>query len=124
MDCNCDGVSEGGNDGADLTLFLYDYSHHQHCAPLPDCGGESLMGGGGMEESAMSIGAGEGLDDGLDEVLDDSEPVDIEKLATWLAEQLTPEQLAAFVAHATATALEHADDGIGADMMELLSYLP
>jgi hypothetical protein len=122
MDCNCDGVLLGGNNGAELALFLYNYTHHQSCAPQPDCGGESLMGGG-MEESAMFAGTGEGLEDGLEEAVDDSEPVDPSELAAWLIEELTPEDLAAFVAQATATAQEHADDGVGVEMMELLSYL-
>jgi hypothetical protein len=123
MDCNCDGVLQGGNNGAELALFLHNYTYHQSCAPTPDCGGESLMGGG-MEESAMFAGAGEGLEDGLEAAVDDSEPVDTAALAAWLAEQLTPEQLAAFMADATTAAQAHADDGIGADIMELLTYLP
>ena len=123
QDCNCDGVLQGGNNGAELALFLHNYTYHQSCAPTPDCGGESLMGGG-MEESAMFAGAGEGLEDGLEAAVDDSEPVDTAALAAWLAEQLTPEQLAAFMADATTAAQGHADDGIGADIMELLTYLP
>lgn len=52
------------------------------------------------------------------------ESVDLAELAAWLSAQLSPEDLAAFVARASVTAGEHADDAIGAEMMELLSYLP
>jgi hypothetical protein len=114
-DVNCDGVLTPGNDSPELTRFLYNYANQ----PLPGCGGLLLGGGaGGMEESAMSALAGE--DDGID----DTEPVDVSELAAWLIEQLSPEGLAAFVAQATATAQEHADDAIGAEMTELLAYLP
>jgi hypothetical protein len=113
-DANCDGVLASGNNSPELLKFAANYAKQP---PAACRGGELLLdGGGGMEESAMSL---EGVDDGID----DSEPVDPSELAGWLIEELTPEDLAAFVAEATATAQEHADDGIGAEMMELLSYL-
>jgi hypothetical protein len=55
---------------------------------------------------------------------DDGELVDVAALADWLSAQLSPEDLAAFVAQASVTAADRADDAVGADMLELLSYLP
>lgn len=104
MDSNGDGVLNS----VDLAKFMVNY------AAQPGCAGESLLGGGGMDESDAFGGAeGDGFDDGEA----------VEALAQWLTEQFSPEELAAFVAQATVTAAEHADDAIGAEMMELLSYL-
>lgn len=62
--------------------------------------------------------------DGAGEAADDAEPLDVPALAAWLAEQLSPEDLAAFVDQATLTAAERADDAVGAELTERLSYLP
>ena len=112
-DVDCDGVLAPGNGSPELARFLYNYSHQ----PPPGCGESLMSGGGGL---GMESAAAEGLDDGADS----SEAVDLAGLAQWLAEQISPEDLAAFVAQASATAAEHADDAIGADIAELLSYLP
>jgi hypothetical protein len=104
MDSNADGVLNN----VDLAKFMANY------AVQPGCAGESLLGAGGMDGLAAGAAA-EGVDDG--------ESVDVAALAAWLIEQLSPEDLAAFVAQASATAEEHADDAVGAEMMELLSYL-
>jgi hypothetical protein len=106
MDADCDGVLTAQ---VEMAKLLANYA----IQPPPDCAGaDSLLGGGGMEESSMS---GDDLVDG--------EPVDVPALAAWLVEQFSPEDVAAFVAQASATAAEHADDAVGADIMELLTYL-
>jgi hypothetical protein len=112
MDSNGDGVLNN----VDLAKFMANYAVQPGCAgeSLLGGGGELLLGGDGMDGMAAGAAA-EGVDDG--------ESVDVAALAAWLTEQLTPEDLAAFVAETSATAEERAGDAIGADMMELLSYL-
>lgn len=107
MDTNSDGVLNS----VDVAKVLANYATQPGCA-----GGESLEGGGGMDESGLFAGTeGDGVDDGAES------PVG--GLAAWLVEQLPPEDLAAFVAQASVTAAAHAGDAIGTDMAELLSYL-
>ena len=89
-DVNCDGVLAPGNGSPELARFLYNYSHQ----PPPGCGESLMSGGGGL---GMESAAAEGLDDGADS----SEAVDLAGLAQWLAEQISPEDLAAFVAQAS-----------------------
>ena len=109
-----DGDCSGTLDNDDLDKFLANYGNNLN--------GGFLMGGGealdGSEEAAEGAGAdGVGADDA-------EEPVDYAELAGFLIERLSVDELAAFVAEATLTAAEHEGDGIGAELAELLAYLP
>ena len=109
LDSNCDGVLT--TDG-DMARFLLNYANQ----PAPECSESLLGGGGGMEESAPYSGEDGGTDDGAD-------PPDVPTLAEWLSQEIAPVDLAVFLGQASVTAAEHADDAIGAEMLELLSYL-
>jgi hypothetical protein len=107
LDVDCDGVL---TTETEMARFLFNYANQ----PPPECS-ESLLGGGGMEESGLFAGtAGEGAAGG--------EP-DLCALAAFLIEHTSPEDLAAFIAAATVTAAEHADDAIGGEITELLAHL-
>ncbi|NLG43757.1 MAG: hypothetical protein GX547_10955 [Phycisphaerae bacterium] len=115
LDADCDGVLSAD---VELARFLLNYANQ----PFPECGesllggsGESLLGGSAEREESELFAAGEDLEG--------SEPVDVEMLAAWLVEVLSPEDLDAFIAQATVTAAEHADEAVRAEMAELLSYL-
>jgi hypothetical protein len=97
----------GGNDSPEIQKFLYNMAHQPNsgCVPPP---GDSPACMPGVES------AGEGIP------FDD---VDVSSLADWLREEISPEDLAAFVADASVAAEEHADDAIGSELSDLLFYL-
>jgi len=114
MDCNCDGVLNN----VDVAKFL------DNMIVQPSCGGRD--GGGGRGEGEGDDWAAE--EDGGAEEEDDAgersggeDGVDVAELAAWIVAELSPEELAVFVADLAAAAEEFAGTPAGADMAALLA---
>jgi hypothetical protein len=106
MDVDCDGNL---TPATELAAFLKNYGNQ------PPCGGKS----GGGEGGGRSAG---GEDDGGTEDSHDSCD-DVGGLADWLAEVLSEDELADFVARLAEAADEFAGTPVGEDMAELLFWL-
>ncbi len=111
MDCDCDGEINN----TELSKFMI------NMAQQPSCGRGMLGGGGGFGEE-WPLFEGEPMFDWP--LFDEWVPYeDVPELAAWVAEELSPEDLAATVEALTAAAVEFADTPVGYDIAELLSYL-
>jgi hypothetical protein len=117
-----DGDCSGTLDNDDLNKFLANYGNPLNGSFLmPAPAGDDPSLGAGDSASAEYV---EGDDDDDESVAAcEAEPMGTPELATWLAEQLPAEDLAAFVAQASATAAETTDERVQADLTELLPYL-
>jgi hypothetical protein len=108
-----DGDCSGTLDNDDLNKFLGNYGNNLNGLFLVADDSADGFGAAGAEAEAAAEAV---VDDGTD-------PLDLAELASWLQDQLSPDQLAAFVAEATATAAETTDPQVEAELTELLSYL-
>ena len=104
-DVDCDGVLAAGNSSLELDQIQLSTPTTRWAA----------IADGGHAHGGIACRRYES--DGVD----DADPPDLPTLAEWVSQQMAPEDLTAFVAQATATAADHADDAIGAEMMALLS---
>jgi hypothetical protein len=130
MDCNCDGVLNN----VELAKFLGNMTVQPPCGGR-DGGGEGGEGEGEGDGWAFEEDGGDGWafdgegdggaeeEEGAGEGSGGEDGVDVAELAEWIMAELSPEELAVFVADLAAAAEEFAGTPAGADMAALLAEL-
>ncbi len=114
MDGNCDGVLSN----VELAKFL------GNMTVQPPCGGRDGGGGRGEGEGddwAAEEDGGAEEEDGAGERSGGEDGVDVAELAAWIVAELSPEELAVFVADLAVAVEEFAGTPAGADMAALLA---
>jgi len=114
MDSNCDGVLSN----VELAKFL------DNMLVQPPCGGRDgggERGEGEGEDWASEEDGGAEEEEGAGEGSGGEDGVDVAELAAWIMTELSPEELAVFVADLAAAATEFAGTRAGADMAALLA---